>query len=132
MIALFMLLVSLQCGLVLWATIEASGFLREHPVIRGPQSLEAFKAMARRNMRGSLVLLVSGLASLLVSVLLIDTHGVAALFLVLGAYAVQGLLSANLMRLERKTRELECPDAELKEAHRAVGQSWRKKMLPDF
>lgn len=132
MIIVFLVLVAAQACLVLWATFEARRFLREHPVIDGPPSLEAFKAMARRNMRGALVLIVCGVASLVVAVFLVNAHGSPGLAIVLGAYAVHGLLSVYLVRLERRARELECPDAALREDHQAVGMSWRKKMLPDF
>ena len=132
LIVAFLLLVLAQCGLLVWATVEVRRFLREHAAIDGPQALEAFKALARRNMHGALLLLACGAASLVLAVLLVLRYELHGVLLAAGTYAVHGLLTVNLARYERRSRALESTDPVLAEVHRAVAVSWRKKMLPDF
>lgn len=132
MINAFIVLVAAQCGAIVWATYEVRQFLRKHPAIDGSPALEAFKSMARRNMRGALLLLAFGAVSLVLAVALVNSYSTFGLLVVLGAYFVHGVLALNLMRFERRARSLECSDEVLRFAHRSIGQAWRKKMLPDF
>jgi hypothetical protein len=128
----FFALMLLLSALLLWATVEASRFLSQHPSIRDSDSLEAFKSLARRNMIGALAYLIGGAASMIASLFVIRAHGFEGLMVVLSTYAATFLLGTNLIRLERRARNLTCADEALTEAHRSIGISWRKKALPDF
>lgn len=132
MISIFIFFVAAQCCALMWATYEVGQFLRKHSAIDGQQALEAFKILARRNMRGALILLASGVVSLIIAIAGLKAYGSFGLLVVLGAYFVHGVLAINLTRLERRARTLKSSDETLHLVHQSVGQSWRKKMFPDF
>ena len=128
----FLALMLFLATLLVWSTVEASRFLSLHPSIRDNDSLEAFKSLARRNMIGALVYLVVGAASIYAALLVVRAHGSEGLAIVASMYGVVFLLGLNLLRLERRARQLSCSDESLAEAHKSVGISWRRKALPDF
>lgn len=132
MVAYFL---ALNLGLValnLWATLEVQRFLRDHVSIHDSEALEAFKALARRNMIAALVYLPLGIVSVLLAAYLVTQLQLVGLAVALAVFIPSLLLSRNLVVLERRARALDCANDDLREMHQKIGLTWVKKALPDF
>lgn len=128
-------------GFVLYAVIVATnlyfrwetlGFLAKHPAIVDAEGLEAFKSLARRNMKavfpmGALFLVAMGFSGFLV--LHHPLVGFVA-FLLANGLVVWSALA--LIRVERRARAVPCGDATLAADHERVSTSWLSKAWPDF
>jgi len=122
----------LGIGTSIWATRETAKFLRLHPQIRDEAGLDAFKELARVNMRLALMVIPVLVLGILVGLVLISGYGIWALFGVLVTNAALLIAGQVLGRLEKRVRSLPAATEALGQEHRRVSETWKKTMLPDF
>jgi len=115
-----------------WVGIEVRRFVKETTSIADPETLERFKAIARRNMRLALVQIVFLGSGLLLGIVLIVVHGVPALLVVLATNAVLIAISRYLGHFEKLARSLPAATPALEAEHQRVSKVWVSQMLPDF
>ena len=111
---------------------QTARFAKEHPTIDSARTLEAFKGLARTNMKLALVLLPLYGVGILLTLVLVVRYGLLGLAACLGVNALIGVLGLYGMRLEKTVRSLPAASEELRQEHRRVAESWVKKALPDF
>jgi hypothetical protein len=131
LIAAFVVAGILLLTLSLRGRADLSRFLRERTAIADGADLDAFKALARRNMRLALAYLVVGLAFMAMGVVLLVTRGSLGTLLLLGFTIPNWFLSKSTRESEARSRSL--PSApEFAAEYARVGESWLKRALPDF
>ena len=128
-------------GYVLYAVVialniffrrETVRFLAKHTAIIDSVSLEAFKNLARRNMKAVLPLTALFLVAMALSAFLIihdPLFGFVA-FLLANGLVVWSALA--LRKIEILARELPCPDPTLGAAYQRISKSWLSDPWPDF
>lgn len=118
-------------GLLAWGIHDVGAFVRAHPGIRVSSDLDAFKALARRNMIAALFGFALIAAWFLLAILVsreFHWHLKAVIF---GVMVPVSLLGMRVKRIETAARDLPCaPDLEAE--YRRVGEAWQHKALPDF
>jgi hypothetical protein len=107
-------------------------FLKAHPCIRDDRNLTAFKQLARRNMRISLLLLGPLVLDVACIIAVVRAYGLAGLGMVLLVNIPVFWLSRWVGALEAQARSLSCEDAELQAEYTRVGKSWEKKAFSGF
>ena len=124
----------LQCGLLAmsgWAARVMGGFLRRYDRIDGDESMAAYRAVVRWNMRAALGQGLIFLPYIGVGVALVWVHGWPGLALVLAGNAVNFGLALLLRGYEKRIRFLPAA-GEWVDQQRHIVESWRKRVLPDF
>lgn len=115
-----------------WVGIEVRRFVKETASIADPETLERFKAIARRNMRLALLQAVFLLTGIILGIVLIVAHGMTALVAVLATNAVLIAVSKYLGYFEKQARSLPAATPALEAEHQRVSKVWVSRMLPDF
>jgi hypothetical protein len=131
-LAVFLASYALLIGMPRLAQRELERFIAATPVIDGTASLERFKAIARHNMYGALVLIVAGVLGIVAGLGVLSRHGLAGGALVTVANVLLFAAVQRMQALERLARGLPCSSPELEREHRRIGEVWQKKPLPDF
>ena len=129
---LFIVVYGVIFGLSAYAFAQTARFVRQYPTIDNARTLEAFKVLARSNMKLTLVLMPLYGVGILLTIVITLRHGLPGF---LGALAVNGILGVfgmYGMSLEKKARSLPAATEELRREHQRVSESWVKKALPDF
>ena len=129
---IYVVLYVLGIGASIWGRRETANFLRLHREIRSEASLEAFKELARGNMRLALVTIPVLVLGTLLGLVLIVRHGVLAGVGVVLTNAVLLIAGQMCGRLEKRARSLPAANETLAQEQRRVIESWQKKALPDF
>jgi len=125
-------LYALVIALGIYFRLETARFLAKHATITDVASLEAFKKLARRNMKAVYPFVGATLLGMVLSAQLIIHDPLLGFvtFLVLNGLVVWSGLS--LRRVENRARELPCPDPTLAAAYRRIAQSWLSDSWPRF
>jgi len=108
------------------------GFLAKHASIADVASLEEFKSLARHNMQAVYPFIVAILLGMALSTQLIihdPTLGFVTFLILNGLVVWSGL---SLQKVERRARELPCPDPALAATYRRIAQSWLDDAWPRF
>ncbi len=117
---------------ILYARREVNQFLRQHDVIANSSDLEAFKRLARRNMKAVFPLAALFFAGMGLTAQLIIQHRVIGFVTIL---LVNGLVVGSalaLNRVEKQARELSCSDPALESEYRRILESWLNDSWPRF
>ncbi|MBE7464904.1 MAG: hypothetical protein HS116_15620 [Planctomycetes bacterium] len=117
---------------ILYACWEVNQFLRQHEVIAHSSDLEAFKKLARRNMKAVFPLAALFFAGMGLTAQLILQHRVIGFVAIL---LVNGLVMGSALALskaEKQARELSCSDPALEAEYRRVSESWLNDSWPRF
>jgi len=132
MATIYFLLCVMNLGLALVGRREVQGFLAIHTTIADAASLEAFKSIARRNMRFAICIIALFIPSLVVGFYLISLYSIHGLVVILVANALLIILARSTKKLEVRARTLSCTDETLRSEYHHVSETWTKKLLPDF
>jgi hypothetical protein len=119
-------------GISLWGRRDVSQFLREHPAIESDASLQAFKALVRRQMHGALVAMALGIVFAGLCVVVTMQLLLIGFLLVLAVAAPIFLMGYSSKKLETKARTLTCPDQRRQIEYSRVATAWTGKLFPDF
>ncbi|GMV80135.1 MAG: hypothetical protein AMXMBFR7_13190 [Planctomycetota bacterium] len=117
---------------LLYARWDVNQFLRQHAVIANSSGLEAFKRLARRNMKAVFPLTALFIAGMGLTAQLIIQHrliGFVTILLVNGMVVGSALV---LNKAEKQARELSCADPALETEYRSVAESWLNDSWPRF
>ena len=107
--------------LAVWGRREALRFLEGRSAVSTAQDLDAFKALARRNMLVALAYIPLGLLSVIWSVLLIRQFHLLGVIIALAVNVPTLLLAQNLRKLEVRTRSLESHGDAIKAEYHRIG-----------
>ena len=111
---------------------EAVRFLETHAAITDKASLEAFKNLARRNMKAVFPLIGAFIVGMTLTARLIIHYPLIGFttFLLINVLLVSSALALN--KVERWARELPCPDPALASEYQRISQSWLSDLWPGF
>jgi hypothetical protein len=132
MLAAFLLLAVAMAAIMSWSRRELTDFAQQHPSIADTAAFEAYKDLARSQMRWAIVYIAIGFAGLLASIDLCSTGGLPMLAVVVGVNVPLMLLGRSNKQIEDRVRALPCADPNLAGEFEHVGASWVHKALPDF
>ncbi len=118
--------------LTVTALREVQGFLATHATISDGASLEAFKSLARRNMKFAIVLIVLWIPGLLVGLHLINLYSIPGLVVLVASNALLFILARKIKARELDARSLPCADEILSAEYARVSEMWTKKLFPNF
>lgn len=130
-IAGYILINVLLVAMIFLARSALLNFLGTHQAIDSEAALNAFKHVARWNMRGALVYIVSGVVLMGLAVLLVKQHGLIGVVVVLMFSIPSIFLGVNTKKLEDRSKTLTCNEA-FKAEYARVIDVWARKALPDF
>ena len=126
--------VMLQIALILLSVggyFQVKKFLGQYSSVSDPVQLSAYKSLVRANMYISLVYLVLGIPTILLSIYIGFVFGLVGSAFVVVVNLPHFLFGRHLRTLEEKARHLQCA-AYLSDEYRRIGDTWFKKALPDF
>jgi len=112
--------------------METVRFLAKHATIPDDASLEAFRNLARRNMKAVypfVAAIVAGMALSAQLVILDPLFGFVTFLILNGLVVWTGFA---LRTVENQVRELPCPDPTLSATYRRIAQSWLSDAWPRF
>ena len=128
-------------GLALYAVVialnlffrrETIRFLAKHAAITDVAGLEAFKNLARRNMKAALPLMAAFLVAMALSAFLIIVDPLVGFVTFLLANGLVVWSALALRKVEIRVRELPCPDPALAATYKRISTSWLSDPWPDF
>jgi hypothetical protein len=111
---------------------ETVRFLAKHAAITDLASLEAFKNLARRNMKAVFPLTAAFLVAMALSAFLIIDDPLVGFVTFLLANGLVAWSALALRKVEIRARELPCPDPALAAAYKRISTSWLSDPWPDF
>jgi hypothetical protein len=111
---------------------ETVQFLRRHHAITDRDSIDQFKALARRNMKTVPPLTGLFFVAMALTAQLIIHHRVIGFVALLLLTALVAWSALALNGVEKRVRELPCPDPALALEYERVAQSWLSDLWPRF
>ncbi len=127
-IALYTIIIALN----IYFRLETVRFLARHATIVDLASIEDFGNLARRNMKAVFPFIAAFLLGMALSAQLIKHDPLFGFvtFLLLNGLVVWSALS--LRKVEKRARELPCPDPALAATYQRIAQSWLADPWPRF
>ena len=106
--------------------------MAKHAAITDSASLEAFKNLARRNMKAALPLTAAFLVAMALSAFLIIADPLVGFVTFLLANGLVVWSALALRKAEIRVRELSCLDPALADTYKRISKSWLSDPWPDF
>ncbi len=107
-------------------------FMKKHPVIDGPETLEALKPVARTNMYSALSVLVLLAIGALSAIMTILHRGLIEAALVVALSLATALIMKWYNQSEEKIKQIRTTDTATETQLRAILECWLHKPFPDF
>lgn len=118
---------------MLWKTYRRQEvFIARFGNISGQTALEAFKDIARDNMKMVFPALVLQLLALVAAKIILGSHTMTGTVVVFAALAFQIWFSRKARKTEFAIRALPAATSELDAQHKDISERWKRQLWPDF
>jgi len=119
-------------GFSFWAARNLQVFLNHNARISSRQSLDEYRALARKNMYAAVIMIFVLLGTLLLGLAIIFRFGFRGLLVMLAGNALTFLLGRYVGKYEKRVKTLPADSEELAAQQRRITEAWGKRLLPNF
>ncbi|MEM9091769.1 MAG: hypothetical protein AAGC93_23895 [Cyanobacteria bacterium P01_F01_bin.53] len=128
---IFAITTIIQAFTVALGSRSINRFLAKHKSISSQRDLNAFKAIARNNMKGAAIILLVAPIGILCMLHLIISYGPIWLIPIFIVNIPMYIFSTKMKAIENKSRTLAC-EPHFQNEYARIGQTWLKKPWPNF